>query len=163
MKTITQIFESAFEAKMNENWDKIYVMVDVHETFMKPDCTGMDTEFYPIALDVLRMMSDRKDICLIMWTCSSAEHREAYAKMCENYGVIFDYQNENPESGANFKLGGDYTSKMYANVILDDKAGFEHECDWFELYKYFEVDHRTNTFKNGELQQIVSEYKKSEE
>lgn len=153
------MFESAFEAKINKNWDKIYVLVDVHETFMKPNYEGANgsTEFYALSVDVLKMMSDRSDICLILWTCSSAEHRQGYVDTCKELGINFEYQNENPECGASFKWGGDYTSKMYANVILDDKAGFEHECDWFELYKYFSIDALPNTYKNGDILNLLED------
>ena len=46
-------------------------------------------------------------------------------------GIRFDYANENPEVGKtsfqNFEV------KLYFNVGIDDKFGFEAETDWVKV------------------------------
>ena len=43
-------------------------------------------------------------------------------------GVKFDYVNSNPEVGATDIL--DPSEKLYFNVGIDDKFGFEPDTDW---------------------------------
>ena len=44
----------------------------------------------------------------------------------ESY-MVFDYFNENPE--VKNTATGDFSMKIYFNVMIDDKAGFE-KSDW---------------------------------
>ena len=56
-----------------------------------------------------------------------AEYRARFAEE----GIHFDYANENPEVGntsfQNFEV------KLYFNVGIDDKFGFEPETDWIKV------------------------------
>ena len=56
-----------------------------------------------------------------------AEYRARFAEE----GIHFDYANENPEVGntsfQNFEV------KLYFNVGIDDKFGFEPETDWVKV------------------------------
>ena len=56
-----------------------------------------------------------------------AEYRALFAEE----GIHFDYANENPEVGntsfQNFEV------KLYFNVGIDDKFGFEPETDWVKV------------------------------
>ena len=46
-------------------------------------------------------------------------------------GIHFDYANENPEVGnTSFQ---DFEVKLYFNVGIDDKFGFEPEADWIKV------------------------------
>ena len=51
-------------------------------------------------------------------------------------GIEFSYINENPEVAGKTEWG-DFDTKMYANVLLDDKAGFDPEEDWHALLHHF--------------------------
>ena len=46
-------------------------------------------------------------------------------------GIHFDYANENPEVGnTSFQ---NFEAKLYFNVGIDDKFGFEPETDWIKV------------------------------
>jgi hypothetical protein len=70
-----------------------------------------------------------------MWTCSTEEDRTAYNEMFAKEGINFDYINENPEVKGKLNWG-DFDSKMYANLVLDDKCGFTWQEDWVALREY---------------------------
>jgi hypothetical protein len=136
---IVRTYERAMETKKERDWDRIYVIVDLHGTVLAPNYEGLATEFYPHSKCVLKHFSDRKDIILIMWTCSTEEDRTAYNEMFAKEGIKFDYINENPEVKGKLKWG-DFDSKMYANLVLDDKAGFEWQEDWQALCFHIEAN-----------------------
>ena len=46
-------------------------------------------------------------------------------------GIRFDFVNDNPEVG-NTPLS-DFEAKLYYNVGIDDKFGFEPEVDWISV------------------------------
>ena len=133
-------FKKAEDRMKLKNYDRYYVLVDVHETMLKPnyDDPEHSTQWYDHAKDVMQHLSSRPEVILILWTCSKSEHVKQYMDFFESHGIKFSYYNENPECA---KLpagyGGSYDKKLFANVILDDKAGFDHEHDWVALKEYF--------------------------
>lgn len=134
-RIVKQFIKSFDNISKKQDWDKIYVGIDLHETILKPTWTSeLSTEFYENSKEVLQIMSNRKDICLIMWTCSLPELSKQYFDFFQENGIIFDYINENPEVTST--IYADFETKLYFNVGLDDKFGFEEE-DWKELLKYF--------------------------
>ena len=133
--SITGAFMKAFTRKAEQGWEKIYVLVDVHDTIMK----GMYSKdepwlWYDWARLALKMMSVRDDICLILWTGSHVETVNAVTKTLEKRGIYFDYINENPEVKDTDFYCGD--RKIYFNVGIDDKFGFEPETDWKEIVMF---------------------------
>ena len=135
---IIKAFNKAFKAKEENNWEKIYVLVDVHDTIMvgtKPE--KEKPEWYYDALEVLKMMSDRDDICLIMWTGAYPDKISKYRKLLEEMYIRFDYVNENPEvENSNFYC---MESKIYYNVGIDDRFGFEPETDWNLIKNFLKI------------------------
>lgn len=136
MNRIIKTFDLAFQARLAKDWEKIYVVVDLHGTVLLPNYDGLATEYYPQAKEVMQAMSKFEGICLIMWTCSTEEDREKYDEMFKFDGINFDYINENPEVAGKVSWG-DFDTKMYANVGLDDKFSFQPEEDWHALLHYF--------------------------
>lgn len=139
MKTISQTLQAAFDAHLARNWDHIYILVDVHGVMMKPDYGGVSSEIYPDCIAPLQTLTKDKRVKLIMWTCSRADHILKYRQMMINHEVKFDYVNENPEVD-HLEASGDYSVKLYANVIMDDKGGFEPHIDWKILQEYLTSD-----------------------
>ena len=134
MNRIVKCFEKAFETAKKKNWDKIYIAVDLHETCLKPTWqVELSKEFYPFAKEALMLLSERKDICLILWSCSLPEINKQYSAFFKENNINFNYINENPECKSTSYA--DFETKLYFSVGLDDKFGFEIE-DWQALYKY---------------------------
>lgn len=132
---ILKAFDRAFERKTEKNWEKIYVLVDVHDTIMKGLYSYEEKyQWYTWSLIALKMLSMRDDICLILWTGSHYDNVNELISILYKKGISIDYVNENPEAEDNDFYCS--TSKIYFNVGIDDKFGFEPETDWEELVKY---------------------------
>jgi hypothetical protein len=136
MNRIVRQFEKAFDVMRKRNFPQIFVAVDIHETILKPTWSkDLSTEYYENAKETLQLMSDNKNICLILWSCSLPKFNQMYKEFFEKDGIVFDYINENPECLSTEYA--DFDSKLYFSVGLDDKFGFEVEEDWVELHAYF--------------------------
>ena len=129
-------FERALDVKSKRNWEKIFIAVDLHETIIRPsyDINEMAVQFYPFALESLQLLTKRDDVVLILWTSSNRESILRYHKMFQVFNVRFDFVNRNDDVPST-ELA-DFSEKMYMNVIIDDKAGFEAETDWKDFYWY---------------------------
>jgi len=133
LDAITRMFDRAFE----KEWYETYWAFDLHGTIVKPTYNSKgDTEYYPYALDVLRILTKRPDIKLILWTSSFPEEIKDFLKEFELDKIHFDAVNENP--GISSKAGnfGYYEQKFYFNVLFDDKAGFNPNVEWKQVYDY---------------------------
>ena len=126
---IKKAFDAAFTRMREKNWEKIYVAVDIHDTILRACYDDEETyEYFPLAKETLQRMSLRKDICLILWSSCHRDKLEEYASHFLEDGVRFEYLNENPEVD-NTRLQN-FEEKLYMNVGLDDKFGFDAETDW---------------------------------
>lgn len=134
--SIEKAFWNAWDRMRAKNWEHLYILVDVHGVLMEPDYTKPSSYIYPQCVNVLRQLSEDPRYKLILWTCSRKRDIEKYRHMFEALEIKFDWVNENPEVQHVDALG-DYTAKLYANLILDDKAGFDPEEDWRILERIY--------------------------
>ena len=126
---IRKAFEAAFIRMKEKNWDKIYVAVDIHDTILRACYDDEETyDYFPLAKETLQMMSLREDICLILWSSCHRDKLAEYVRHFLDDGIMFDYVNENPEV-ENTRLQN-FEEKLYMNVGLDDKFGFDADTDW---------------------------------
>jgi hypothetical protein len=124
--------DRAFEKMKERNWDCIYFAIDVHGTILKSTYKkDLKFEFYDGAEEVLRYMSTRDDIKMIVYSSSHKAYLESLIEFLLEKHIYFDYVNENPEVETN-ELS-DFDSKLYFDVLLDDKAGFDPTTDWKRL------------------------------
>ena len=66
---IARAFEVAFNRKIEKNWEKIYVVVDIHDTILRACYENEETyNYYPYSREALQLMTNREDICLILWS-----------------------------------------------------------------------------------------------
>ena len=85
---------------------------------------------------MLQFLSSKDDVVLILFTCSYEDEIYRMIKYLNCTDIHFDYVNENPEvSNTTY---GDYSKKMYCNILLEDKAGFEPK-DWYAIKKELEL------------------------
>ena len=120
-----------FEQAVSRGWDRMYWAVDLHSTLILPTYDKMkaeDVEYYPHAKDVMQMLTGRPDMRTIMYTCSRPAEVEEYQKRFRSDGIRFNWVNENPD--VNQTEYGDYSKKIYFNLLLDDKAGFNPHEEW---------------------------------
>lgn len=132
---ITRAIKKAFAHAEEKNWDKTFWAFDIHETIIKPNWSeeSIPTEFYPLAKEALQLISKRKDVSRILFTCSHPAEIEQYLNFFRENNIHFDHVNENPEVVT--KKYGCYEKKPYFNVLFEDKAGFDPYEDWEEVIK----------------------------
>lgn len=131
MKTITEIFEREFKKMKERGWDKIFVLVDLHDTIFKACYNNPETcEWLGESKEALQELGQDPRVSLILWTSTYPEVADKYLQVFKESGIVFDYFNTNPEVRSDGL--GCFTGKPYFNVIIDDKAGFT-EDDWREL------------------------------
>jgi hypothetical protein len=144
---ITKSFDGAFKRMKDRNWEKIYVLVDIHDTIFEA-CYHNEEQYkwYPYAKEALEIMSYSSQICLILWSSSYKNVLEDnYGKLFKENNIKFDYININPETENN-ELSC-FDEKTYFNVGIDDKFGFEAEKDWKVIYDYLVESIRLGKFK----------------
>ena len=135
---ITKTIDIAYQKAKEKNWDNIYVAVDIHDTIVKGNYTTKDIpkEFYPIAKETLQLLSNKKEIKLILYTCSHPEEIKLYLEFFNQHNITFDFVNENTDVMTDLQGYGNYDKKPYFNVLLDDKAGFNPYEDWITIYNH---------------------------
>ena len=134
MRLISYI-EKVFNGLNNGSFKCIYIMVDVHNTILKPTFDKKETfEYFPYAKETLQLLSGKENIKLIMWTSSYDEKIQMYLKHFEENGIIVNFVNENKEYGnVSFAC---FDTKFYYDIGIDDKFGFDAEHDWKEIYTF---------------------------
>lgn len=141
MLSISKLFENTKATASKKGWDKVFVLIDVHETIMKSDYTNDSTifQYYPDAIECLQLMSVNPFYNLILWTSTSDDRANEYKNAFQKEGhIVFDQFNENKEV-ANTDYA-DFSKKPYFNIIIDDKAGFDATTDWTELKNHLESE-----------------------
>jgi len=136
---ILRAIEKALELKKSRNWDKIYIAIDIHDTIVEGNykTNAIPTEFYPFAKETLQTLTKHEDVKLILFTCSHPHEIEEYLKLFKENEIHFDYINENPDVQTDINGYGNYDKKIYFNVLIDDKAGFDALLEWEPIYWHF--------------------------
>ena len=139
MSVINAITKATSQFK-ERNWDTLYWAIDLHGTICKFNYSNDDLtiHYYEYAWKVLTELSRIPHVKLILFTCSYEENTNKILELFKKDRIIFDFVNENPE--AKNTTYGDYSKKIYFNVLLEDKAGFDPEKDWEKIYTYFTFD-----------------------
>ena len=134
---IVRSFETAFKRMKEKGWDKIYILVDIHDTVF--EATYSKDEYYrwfPYAKEAIHLMSINPRISLILWSSSYTDAIEKYINTFEKSKIHFDMVNVNKETEDN-ELSC-FAQKTYFNVGIDDKFGFDARVDWEMIYHYLD-------------------------
>lgn len=134
LKTIKETMAIALEKEYFET----YWAFDFHKTIIRPsyDLNDLSVEYYPWAKETLQLISDREDIITIAWTSSFPNEIKSYIEQFEKDGIFFDHVGKNPDISSNLGNFGYYENKFYFNILFEDKAGFDAETEWEEIYKF---------------------------
>ena len=134
---IVKALQKCWDKSKLRKWDCIYIAVDIHDTIVygNYDNSKIPTKFTPHAKETLQYLSNRKDIVLFLYTCSHQHEIVKYIEFFAQHGIKFTSINKNP-AVSNNDLGC-YDDKPYFNLLLDDKAGFDCESDWINIYNWF--------------------------
>ena len=77
---------------------------------------------------------------LILWTCRCDRMLERAVVWCEALGLEFDAVNEN--LAENVEKYGNDCRKVFADIYLDDKAGYIGRISPFPIYVKPQDDHK---------------------
>lgn len=145
---IIKWIEKMFKYSFSKEWYETYWAIDVHGVIFRPNHrrNSRYAEFYPFAKETLQILSNRPDIVLIMFTSSYPEEVIYYNNILKENGIIFKYINDNPEIDSSKGNFGFYDKKFYFNVLFDDKAGFDPETEWEQIYHLL-LEYETTNYK----------------
>lgn len=143
---ISKSFDIAFQKMKERKWDKIYVLVDIHDTILEACYHNKEEhKWFPHAKEALEIMSHAQNISLILWSSTHPSILEEYVAFFKENGIKFNFVNKNTDE-ANTSLSC-FDDKTYFNVGIDDKFGFEAEKDWKEIYDYLVEGIRLEKFR----------------
>lgn len=143
---ISKSFDTAFQKMKERKWDKIYVLVDIHDTILEACYHNKEEhKWFPYAKEALEIMSHAQNISLILWSSTHPSVLEEYVAFFKENGIKFNFVNKNTDE-ANTSLSC-FDDKTYFNVGIDDKFGFEAEKDWKEIYDYLVEGIRLEKFR----------------
>lgn len=131
----------SFRTNKERDYTVAYWCIDLHGVICKNTHKRKHKyTFYNGARKVLRFLSGRNDIILILHTCSHNDSINRARKWLLRNGIAFEYVNENTEIHSN-KISN-FSQKFHYNVLLDDKAGFEGEKDWAIVREELEKEYK---------------------
>ena len=84
MSVANQI-QRTFDVSFKKEWYETYWAIDIHGTILVPsyDLNEENMTFYPYAKEALQKISKRKDIVMILWTCSYPNEVKKYLDFFE--------------------------------------------------------------------------------
>jgi len=143
MGAIIDVIHRQYDKQMRQQWYETYWLIDMHGVIIRPNHKEKlvnKLDFYEWAKPSLQLLTARPDIRTILYTCSHKDQIRHYINLLSLHNIEFEYVNDNPEIGEGDY--GDYTNKPYFDVYLDDKAGFDAETEWADIYHWLRQDNR---------------------
>jgi hypothetical protein len=108
----------------------VFWAIDLHGVIFKPDYRADgNPEFYPGAVEVLQNISKNPYFKIIIYSSVQPEGYKRFKQALDDNNIVVSYFNENPEC-KDTKLS-DFSRKFFFSILLEDKAGFEGDTDWF--------------------------------
>jgi 8-oxo-dGTP diphosphatase len=110
--------------------------IDLHDTIFKADYQPGSSggNYFPGAKEALQLLSKDSSVKIILFSSSIKEAIEEAVTRLQADDIIIDYINENPL----VKDNNLFDKKFFMDVILDDKAGFEADYDWFAVMSEYQ-------------------------
>ena len=136
---ITKAIDNAFERALSQNWWEIYVAIDIHGTiFPSTYDTSAQRKFLPGAKEALTYLSEREDVKLFLYSCSTLDEYTEVVDFLYDNGIMVDSIGMSPVTHLEdaMTVTKKYATKPYYNILLDDKAGF-HPEEWEEVLRTF--------------------------
>jgi len=133
---IVDVIKKQWERQKTHLYYESYFAIDLHGTVIRPDHLRISDsiEFYPYAKEVMQILTKRYDIRTICFTSSYPDEIIKYTKLLKEAGIEFNYIHDNPEISEANGAFGYYKYKPYFDVMIEDKAGFNPEIEWKQIY-----------------------------
>lgn len=134
---IVKAIERAYRVMKERNWDTVYWAIDLHGVCLKSNYAQGGYEWInPLVLRGLRFISERAENKIILWSSAYPTEYPAIIKFFNDSGIKILAFNENPEAADT--PSGCFSSKFYFSVLLDDKAGFDPDNDWYDICTFYQ-------------------------
>ena len=136
--SVLNVIKNTFRIGREKEWYETYWAFDFHSTILKPtyNLNDRSIQYYPYAKEAMQIISSRDDIITIAWTSSFPNEIKDYLEQFKRDGIVFNHVGKNPGISSNLGNFGYYEDKFYFNVLFEDKAGFNAETEWREIYHY---------------------------
>lgn len=127
----------AYEKMEERGWDTIYWAVDLHGVCLKSNYEAGGYEWInEDAPRVLRIISDRPENKIILWSSVYEDEKLHIRQFFDGYGIHVAAFNEGFERDNAVSC---FYEKFYFSVLLDDKAGFDPGVDWEEIERFYRI------------------------
>jgi len=133
--SIIKSIERAYSVMDERNWETIYWCIDLHGVCLKSNYTTNQNEWINNdALECLQLISSLPESKIILWSSCYPSELMRIRQMFKENNITVDFFNKNTD--IHNTNTGNFNRKFYFSVLLDDKAGFDPETDWREIYEY---------------------------
>ena len=133
--SIIKAIKRAYQIKKERNWDTIYWCIDLHGVCLKSNYKNGEYEWINVdALECLQLISSLSESKIILWSSCYKSDKVLIKKLFELNDIkVLSFNSNKEVQNTNT---GNFNEKFYFSVILDDKAGFDPDIDWREIYEY---------------------------
>jgi len=139
LRPITQTIADAYIKAVSRGYNKIYYLVDLHGVIMHSSYEPGVHEFIGgidgIPVNTLKMISNCKESVIIIWSCLHERDKPGILEQFNKVGIKVSAINNNPFEQSNSVSS--FHEKPYFSVLFDDKAGFNPDEDWKNVYENF--------------------------
>ena len=128
---IIRAFDKKAKRNAGKTWEyPMYWAIDLHDVIIPGTYTrnNDNLQYFSGALEVLKWLTNRNEMSIILFTSSHQSSINDILNWMDKDGIKFNYVNENPECTSNDLCCFD--KKMYMDMMLEDKAGFNGDTDW---------------------------------
>lgn len=133
---ITNAIRNAYRTARSRSWKKVYWAVDLHGVcFHSTYGKGSYKFIGNHVARTLKLISDRPETVIILWSSIHKDEEQDIIQYFADNGIKVSYFNHNPE--IQNTVTGNFDTKFYFSVLLDDKAGFDPSEDWDQIYDLF--------------------------
>jgi len=133
---IINAIEKAYNTARKKNWDRIYWAIDLHDTCLRSTYgKGNYAWLGQHVINALREIAARPETVIILWSSVHADEEQDIVDFFAKEGIKVSYFNHNPEVANT--ASGNFDTKFYFNILVDDKAGFDYIEDWRIIEDYF--------------------------
>lgn len=125
---IERAIKRAYQVMRERDWDTVYWAVDLHGTVLNSNYEKGGYEFISDEVrDSLQFLTSLSETSIILWSSLHEDEWNSVSRFFADNGIRVDAINSNP-AVPNTETGN-FESKFYFSVLVDDKAGF-HPDEW---------------------------------
>ncbi len=133
---ITNAIRNAYRTAKSRNWKNVYWAIDLHGVCFNSTYGKGSYKFIgPWVTRALQLISKRPETTIILWSSVHKDEEADIIKFFADHDIVVSYFNHNP--AVKNTATGNFDTKFYFSVLLDDKAGFDPNEDWDQIYDLF--------------------------